>query len=230
MAEPNVPPDSDASLQLPTEAAYSELLPEILAEEEDNLLVINIDVIGAVTTTLGVLPALRALRPEIVDQLQRLDIERFDKLEKYALALTHANALHRSAFPAKAPISELGSELTLVRDRLLADAQSLAGFRLVDGERLADIQKANGYRATATDVFTLIAVVKEQWPKLEGKTPVTIAALNDAGTRAAELLAAVGQRDQGPARRTMAEKRAAAHPLRRIPQRLTRSAPCGPDR
>jgi hypothetical protein len=181
---------------LPTEVAFNALLPEINAVPDDKTLPLNVDVVNAVTLVLGVIPELRALRPEIVDQLPRFDIARFDKLEQYALALNHANTLHRGTLPDKTSIAELGAEVTSARDRLHADAISLAGYGLVNAERLKDCKKAIGYRAAATDVFNLVAVLKEHWPKLEGKTPITLASLNQIGRRAVDLLAAVGVRDQ----------------------------------
>jgi hypothetical protein len=198
MAQANVLHGTDASIQLPTEAAYAAILPEISGVSDDDVLPINVDLVSAVTLVLGVLPELRALRAEIIEQLPRFDVERFDKLETYALALSHAHTLHRSTFPSKAPVAELGNELVSIRDRLLTDALSLVGYQLVDGDRIKDCKKANGYRATATDVLTLVAVFKERWSELAGKTPVTLAALNDAGNRALELLTAVGVREQGP--------------------------------
>jgi hypothetical protein len=183
---------------LPTEAAFAALLPEIEAVSEDELVAMNLDVVGTVTLVLGVLPELRALRAQIVEELPRFDLERFDKLKQYALALNHTNALHRSTLPSKATMAELGDELFEIRDRLYADAMALANYRLVDGERLKECKTATGYRATATDVFTIVAVFKETWPKLEGKTPVTLAALAEAGIKALELLGLVGVREQGP--------------------------------
>jgi hypothetical protein len=180
------------------EAAYLELANEINAVPEEDELPINVDLISAVTQVLGVLPELKALRPELEGELRRFDLQRFDKLEKYALALGHAHALHRSTLPEKGTVTELGNAVTALRDRLLADAHTLAGYDLLNAERLRDCKKANGYRAAAGDLFTIVTVLKEHWPKIEGKTPLTKAALDDAGNRAVELLSAVGVREQGP--------------------------------
>jgi hypothetical protein len=151
----------DVAHQLPTEAAFAELLPEISAVPDEALAVLNVDVVGVVTLVLGVLPELRGLRAEIQRQLPFFDLERFDRLEKYALALNHAHAIHRSTLPSKGNLVELGEALAAIRDRLYADAMSLAGHGLLDGERLRECKTAIGYRATATDVFTLAAVFKE---------------------------------------------------------------------
>jgi hypothetical protein len=199
MAQPNVPSEDSTVDESPTQAAYEALLAEIAAVPEDRLLAVNVDVVSAVTTVLGVLPELTALRPQIQEELQKFDLQRFDKLQQYALAFSHANTLHRGTFPPKGVVTEMGDELTAIRDRLLAVAVSLAAFGLIDPERIKDVKKANGYRPTAADVFTLVEVFKERWPQLENKTPITLSALNDAGKRAVELLAAVGVREQGPA-------------------------------
>lgn len=198
MAEPNLSIPGEPSATLPTEAAYAGMLPEILAIGDDELAPINIDLVAAVTTVLGVAPELKALRGEIAAQLSTFNLARFDKLEQYALALSHANTLHRSTLPSRSNIAELSDELVVVRDRLLATAASLVAFQLIDGERLGAIKKEPGYRALASDVLALVALFKQHWSALENKTPVTAAALNDAGTRAVELLAAVGLREQGP--------------------------------
>lgn len=198
MADQSTPSEGLGQGGLPTEAAFLACREEIAQVPDDALIPVNIDVTAAVTQVLGVLPELRALRAEIVEHLPRFNVERFDKLERYALALMHASTLHRGASPSRASIAELGNELVTIRDRLFADASSLAGYELIDRQRLEPVKKQNGYRATANDVFTLVAVLKEHWSQIEGKTPVTLAALNNAGNRAVELLAAVGVRDQGP--------------------------------
>src|ERR1700712_2299539 len=84
-------------LQWPTEAAYAELLTEIAALPDADEVVLNADIMASVTLVLGVLPGLRALRPDMAEQLPRFNLVRFDKLEKYALALSHAHALQRRA-------------------------------------------------------------------------------------------------------------------------------------
>jgi hypothetical protein len=90
MAEPNVSLPDERGAELPTEAAYAAVLPEILGVDDEDLALINIDVVSAITTVLGVAPELKALRGEIEVELPRFDLARFDKLERYALALSHA--------------------------------------------------------------------------------------------------------------------------------------------
>lgn len=184
--------------QLPTEVAYDAIYPEIMALPDEDVSRVNIDLVGAVTTVLGVLPELRAMRGDIDVELPHFDLKRFDKLELYALALNHANALHRGALSPKTALTELGTTVTVIRDRLLGNARSLAEYGLIDGERLKECKTVNGYRPLATDVLTLVALYKEHWASIEHKTPLSFDALNEAGTRAVELLAAVGIKDQAP--------------------------------
>lgn len=191
MAEPSDP-------RMPTEIAYTALLPEIMAVPDDEALQINVDVMSAVTLVLGVLPELRALRSQIVHDLIHFDIERFDKLEQYALALSHADTRHRNTFPNKAAIAQLGDELALVRDRLYGNAASLASFGLIDAQHLQNCKKESGYQAVARDILTLCDAFRQSWKAVEGKSPVTLQTLSDAGRRALELLSAVGVREQGP--------------------------------
>ncbi len=184
------------ALELPTEAAFRATLPEMEALAEDELASINVDVVNAVTTVLGCLPKLRTLRPDIARHLGTFDLERFDRLEQYALALNHAHVIHRGAVATRSSIAQLGAEVMEARDRLLDDARSLANHGLLHAERLRECKKAPGYRPAATDVFTLVTLFKEQWSQIENRTPVTAEALQRAGSSALELLAAVGEKDQ----------------------------------
>jgi hypothetical protein len=197
MAQPQLP-SVDPNLQLPTEAAYAATLPEITALPDDRAVAVNVDVVSAVTALLGMLPELRALRTQIQEELPKFDIDRFDKLQQYALALSHANTVHRGTFAPKGSIADLGNELTTIRDRLFTTAQALVSFGLMDASQIKECKKANGYRPTAADVLMLIEAFKEKWSNIEGKVPVTLSALHDAGNRALELLNAVGLKEQGP--------------------------------
>lgn len=182
----------------PPEAAFRSILPEIAALPDDAALTINIDVIAAATTVLGLLPELRALRPRIVDELTRFDLQRFDKLEHYALALAHAHGLHRGAMLVKSNRAELAARVAATRDRLLACAQALALTGLLDESRLAGCRTTTAYRAIASDIFMLVPLFKEHWSSIENKTPLTLSDLNRASNLALELLAEVGLSEQAP--------------------------------
>lgn len=182
----------------PSEAAYQRLFSEISAVEDSEVVPINIDVLTAVTTVLGAWPEIRALRPAIEAEWRSYDFERFDKLEEYALALSHAHALWRGASVPKAAVSGLANELSAIRDQLLLDARALAGRQLIEGERLKDCKMVPGYRPLASDVLTIVAVLKEGWARIAGKSPLTLTELNEAASKATDLLAAVGLKDQAP--------------------------------
>jgi hypothetical protein len=62
MAQPQLASD-DPNLQLPTEAAYAATLPEIAALPDDRAVAVNIDIVSAVTSVLGMLPECRSCRP-----------------------------------------------------------------------------------------------------------------------------------------------------------------------
>lgn len=198
MAQPNVTSEVAPGEQLATERAFERLRAEIEGVPDDELISISIDVMAAITTLIGALPELRALRPELDRHLRTFDFERFDRLEDYALALSHANTRYRSASAPKGDIVKMADELTAIRDRFLANALSLAAHGLLDPTRLEECKTANGYRPLVGDVFILVNVFKDNWNALEGKTPITLTALQSAGHLALELLAAVGEREQAP--------------------------------
>ncbi len=135
-----------SQIRIPAEEAFRELLPEMDALSEAELVVPTVDIMSAVSIVLGVLPRLRGLRGELERQLPHFDLVRFDRLESYAKALHHANALFRMATAPKAGIPEQANELSAIRDRLLTDALSLANHGLIDGTQLKDCKTAIGTR------------------------------------------------------------------------------------
>jgi hypothetical protein len=74
--------------------AFEQVQAELTALGDAELVPINIDILIAVTTVLGVVGELRMFRAELVEKLPAFDVERFDRLEVYARAAGHAHALH----------------------------------------------------------------------------------------------------------------------------------------
>ncbi len=185
-------------IRIPAEEAFLALRAEMDSLTDAELLIPTVDVMSAVSIVLGVWPRLQALRPEIERELPRFDLARYDRLELYAKALHHANALFRMATSPKVSIAERANELTVIRDRLLTDAHSLANYGLLDAENLKGCKTAVGYKALASDIAVLLTVFKEAWPRIRHRTPVTVDVLNDANDRAEELLEAVAVKDRAP--------------------------------
>jgi hypothetical protein len=179
--------------------AYQTLLEEMRAVPIDDLTNVNLDIPTAVTTVLGALPQIRALRAQITATIPEFDIARFDKLEAYTMAVGYANSLYLAASQPSESIEKLAEEGVTVRDLLVAETTTLAQRRLIDGQRLKELKGANGYRNLAVDLLTLAAMVREVWPTLGGKTTLQLAELDQAEILADRLLTTVGQREQGPA-------------------------------
>jgi hypothetical protein len=144
------------------------------------------------------LPQIRTLRFQIEATWRRFDFETFDKLEAYTLALHHAHALWRGASVSKADLPTLVDELSNIRDLLLANARALAAFGLIDEERLEACKTQLGYRPVATDVATIIEVLRENWSAVENKSPLTLPLLNDYAGKSLTLLTSIGVKDQAP--------------------------------
>jgi len=113
-------------------------MDEIRALPDSELIAVNIDVPTAVTTTLGALPEIRALRPRIVAEMPQLDAAHFDKLEAYTLAAGHAHALYLAASQPIESLDQLSADATTLRQTILSDASALATRGFIDGARLKD--------------------------------------------------------------------------------------------
>ena len=90
-AAPKKPSAEKPSAPLDASAAYAMVEAEARDLDPSHLVVINIDIPTAVSVVLGVLPAIRPLRDDIVSELPKLPIAFFDKLETYALAAWYAH-------------------------------------------------------------------------------------------------------------------------------------------
>jgi hypothetical protein len=177
----------DSSLEL----AFRASLPELLALPKDKLLVVNVDVKTAVCLGLAVPERLRPWRKRILDELPRFDVNALDRLEQYAKALMHAQIEHTLARKRPTDIRAL-TEATQCRYRVLMnDARALAGRGMLAPEKLA---KLTGCRRRADRVLALaalVSVLQTAWPRIEGKTALTLTELAQADEQAMQLMRAL---------------------------------------
>jgi len=188
------------------EAAYDRLLPEIDALPASALVVINIDVPSAVTSAIGAWREISTLRSELAAKLKDFDLAQFDKLEAYALATGHAHALYMAA-SAPAGLTQLSEEVAKVRELLLSDAVALAKRGVFDGQKLKELKGPPGYKNIAFDLLALVAMFREKWSVLDGKTLIQPAELKAAQLLADRLISAVGEREQTPVQAVDAAER-----------------------
>ncbi|HMI89019.1 MAG TPA: hypothetical protein VK550_33305 [Polyangiaceae bacterium] len=179
--------------------AYQSLLGEIRAVPPSALTPIIVDIPTAVTTALGALPEIRALRSRVVSEMPQLDVARFDKLEAYTLALGHAHALYMAASAPQESLDQIAEAATTLRETLLSDALALAQRNLLDGQRLEGLKGPHGFRNLAFDLFALAAMMRDNWSTISGKSATQLTELDQAETLADRILTTVGQREQGPA-------------------------------
>lgn len=195
---------------LRSEAAYDELLPELLAVSDEQLLPVDIDVMSAITTVADALPALSELcsESEAPASAQRskerpeLCVQELERLEQYTLALGHAHLLYCGSFSPALDVTLLAAELCKVRDAMLAHAEALASEGLLDGRRLERIALRSSlhsaHRALAGDVIALCAAFKDHWPQLEDRTPYTLEEQYRLVRLALDLMAALGAQEPAP--------------------------------
>jgi hypothetical protein len=89
---------------------YQKLLEEMRAIPSDELTIVNLDIPTAVTTVLGALPQIGALRAKITATMPEFDIAQFDKLEAYTMAVGYANSLYLAASQPSESIEKLADE------------------------------------------------------------------------------------------------------------------------
>jgi hypothetical protein len=203
----------DAAGAHPGEVAFERLREEIVAVSEAELLPLNVDVMAALATALGAAPGIAAQRPQIQAEFRTFDCELLEKLEGYALAASHAQAVWRLSSDAHAELPRLVKTLTVVREQLLGDVRALVGHGLLEAVPIEPRRGALARHALAEDVLTLVTTLKDRWSTLEGKTPFTVARLNEHASMALELLYALGRQRSATERASLALQRQQAFTL-----------------
>ena len=178
-------------------AGFQRVEAEVRAVTENELLPINIEVPGAVTTVLGTLPELRAFRGEL-SQLSGFDLKRFDRLRDYSLALGYAHAMFRAASGPADGVTELAEEVSKLRDRLQADAMALAHRDILDLGTVNKLRAGSVYKNIAFEVVGLAGLLRERLADIAGRSALTREELEHADRRAQELVTAVGLKEQAP--------------------------------
>ena len=178
--------------------AFDRCKPEMDALQPADLVSVNVDLGIAITTVRGALPNIAGYRAQLAD-LPTLEVKRIDKLEDYALATAHAQGLYLTAVTPPESIPALAAEALNLRESLHGDAATLGRHGLIDGERIKGLRQGTGHKTLAFDLIGLVAVFRDGWAKVEGKTPTDPKTLDRAEVVADQLLGALGERETAPA-------------------------------
>lgn len=188
-----------------TMAALKRLEAELAAIPLRSLRKVNLDVPSTVARVLGITSRMNELRPEIAKHTPTVDLARLAKLEDYAFALQEAHIgcmiVGRNSSDE---LPALGEAAESWRSLLRRDALTLAHRGLIDAGRLAQCKGLTGYRNVATELGAYVAVLLDAWPKIEGRSAITMDELTRARAVADTVLQYVGARDQSPEARNAA--------------------------
>lgn len=179
--------------------AYARVLPEAMALPQDSLLTINVDVHGAVITTIGVATKLPA-HEEGLRALPGFHAAMLAKFPDYILALYSAHTRYVFAMTPVELLPELLEKATGWRDILLTEARSLVARQLVKAELLKELTGTHGFRNVAFDLSGLTQIFKSGWSQIEGNTGIKLSQLQEVDKLALKMNGAIAQREQSPAR------------------------------
>lgn len=194
--------DADGACRPDSLTAFEKRAGEIAAVRDEDLVPINIDVLAAISTAIGVLTKVAGLKSRIA-ALAEVDHAQIDALPDYANALAWTHEIWRAASAPAEVVPELAAAATRMRNRFAADVNALAERGLVNADRAARLHSGVGYRAVVDDLMGLSGLLRGSWDIVAGKTAVDVAEIQRAEILAGRMLAALGHREQAPA--TVAE-------------------------
>jgi hypothetical protein len=155
-----------------------------------------LDIPTAVTTILGAIPAIKALRPEFEEHLPTFPMELFDQLETRALALDYVDTMYRMSTKQLEPLPQLlarGAQQLVI---LKGEADYAVLRNLMDGKPLAELDSSTSHRAVASNLFALTYLLRTNWPAIEGKTALTMQEISEAEQTADHIVTGLGARKQ----------------------------------
>jgi hypothetical protein len=154
------------------------------------------------------------MRDDIDAVFKVFDFSCLDNLEGYCLAMIQAETVYRGTAVKPEYLAELARDGFALRCRLIADVKALVKRGLLTAPRLAKLTGPNGYQATASDLLTLAAFIREHWALFEHSSPVTLDEVDRAEFVGDQLVCAIGTRDKSTARwAAAADQRARAYTL-----------------
>lgn len=179
---------------------YRKVEKEILALPEERVGRVTADVGQAVSVALGALPNLLKLRKEF-DVFADSDffVKKLDTLQDHAMAALYA---HIRATPA---VSEKEAQTMLergkpIREQLLAVAEGLTTFGLLDSALVQSLRQGQGNLDTAKDLIALGALFNANWDSVSAKVPFGADLVREASALGANLVQALGKTEIGDVR------------------------------
>lgn len=175
------------------------------AVADDDLEFVNIDAMWLVTTMLAVGPRVNGYM-DAIRALPGSEAAVIAKLGDYTQALSYWQAqtlLATTPTPELAAMVETAIE---VRDRTLSDLRALVNHGVLDAAAIEKFVGVNGHRKVAFDLKAMSALVHAEWPRIQGKTMITLEAMDEAAKLAGRILVAVGERDANPVAEAQAQK------------------------
>lgn len=179
--------------------AYARVKGDWASLASDQLLQVNLEVQQATQTILGALPEIKPFRGQLAEELPKFDLNQFDRLEDYALALIYVQSRYAMATQPPNDLGELSAEAGKLRDILAADAHTLSLRGLFDARKVAALRGGNGYKNLAQDLQSLATELEAVLPSIQGKGATTIDDINAATQMATRLTRVIGTREQSPA-------------------------------
>jgi len=177
---------------------YQEAFEQCRAEAEaipaEALLPVNVDIPSISLVALGALPNVMRLRPEVA-LVSAAHAASIDRLERCALAAAHAHTRHLAEAEPEGQLGPLVADLLKTRQLLEHDARALANRGLLDGSRLAELENKTSHKSVAFDVMLRCTLFRNDWPKVQNRTAVVEADLQQAESLADRLANLVASRD-----------------------------------
>jgi hypothetical protein len=167
-------------------AAYERTAAARAAIDPGDLASLRVDMGMAIDTVFAALPRITALRSELAKTA--IDLELIDALGTYAHAAGHALALYNAATTPPEELAAIHQEASGRRAALKSDAMNLALHGLLNRDAVTSLKGEVGFRNVGYDLLSLVAIYREAWERIEGRTAVLAADLDRAEIIAGQLL------------------------------------------
>jgi hypothetical protein len=178
--------------------AYKAMISEIQSVPETDFVGITLDILGTVQNVLGSWPHIKALRTELDEMWKHFDLELFDKVETYALALGHANTLYKTMNDPPKTLIELADEVTKKRQVLLCAVNFLIARDLISPSALNALEGTDSYKHLASDLFALANILTAHASAIAETSIIKPEELAEAEILADKFVTSCGERDQTP--------------------------------